>query len=588
MPGLAATGTLSYNGVEFTGADHITAETAAVYDDSGRTVKAHRITISVQTIITDSDGSSTDSTLETMRFLLGQAGKVLVFKNKGFGDDLVLNRGAKKDIDNGPKPEILSWVPVGNDLAADVNWRVTVMIPPCKYARYTGISTINWGATWAIDRHGDTTRTLSGFIEIAANGVGKQTADAYRKNFAPAPLRAFHREQTWTLSPDRRRVEFSIVDQQIASPNAYPQNMTGIEVKHQVGWRMGSAQPQNTISATIRPNSGWTGAEAYQVFINIVAQRRDWARRRGLSPIMTGLDIEEDMFGRPQSFRTTYWYTSDIPTLMTNLDKDAGLWRPLGTSWEKWVFSLSESTFRPDGRGNAGLLDIAANDAVVNLCTGERAISPNNLQTDVYGRRTSGTRPLTNEKPKPEHSYVDYNTAVAPTMEYPAVRQSTLQPTMDPEGGSVDINNPQDTGGPKFTHVGAKSGRTYYYDSDNPPPEQKTVGPIRDRIQVAGLARYGIRLMGSAIRAGYKIAVPKLTQVGDQVPTVKRQTFLQQSLGNVFGVEIFAARWSIDYLLDHAPGLVNPAPDPKNEPKSGTSFRSFNPPPLITTRATNR
>ena len=211
---------------------------------------------------------------------------------------------------------------------------------------------------------------------------------------------------------------------------------------------------------------------------------------------------------------------------------------------------------------------------MVDLCTGEQVISPNNLQTDEYGRAGGRGKSLTNEKPKPEDSYVDYENAVMPTFEHPAVRQSTLQTPRDPEAGSVDVEQPFNNGGVRFTtgKVGAASGRTYVYDSDNPPPQQRTVGPIRDRIQAGGLARYGLRMMGSAIRAGYKIAVPKLTQVGDQTPTVKRHTFMQTTLGNVFGVEIFAARWSIDYLLDHAPGLVNPAPAPESEPPTGGQF----------------
>jgi hypothetical protein len=234
MPGLAATGKLSYNGVQFTGAHNIRAVNEVVYDETHRRAVAHRITITCETVITN-DSNSTDITLESMRFALGQSGRILIFKNKGFGDDLTVNKGTLRDIDNGPHPEILSWEPIGNDLACHVVWRVVVTIPPCKYSKKLGIKTVVWGASWRIDQEGDTTRTLSGHIDIV--GVRRQTtADAFRDWFAPAPVHGFSREQEWSLDPAKNRIDFAIVDQQIPSPNPYPQFIPRIQATHRVSW----------------------------------------------------------------------------------------------------------------------------------------------------------------------------------------------------------------------------------------------------------------------------------------------------------------------------------------------------------------
>ena len=51
MPGLAATGTLAYNGYTFDGATQIDVKTEFVLEDAGRSIKAHRHTITVHKVI---------------------------------------------------------------------------------------------------------------------------------------------------------------------------------------------------------------------------------------------------------------------------------------------------------------------------------------------------------------------------------------------------------------------------------------------------------------------------------------------------------------------------------------------------------
>lgn len=69
MPGLPATGELTYNGYTFDGATHIDVETQFLYDDADRVVTGHRYTIRVSAIVHDDNGLDQD--LESIR----QAGR---------------------------------------------------------------------------------------------------------------------------------------------------------------------------------------------------------------------------------------------------------------------------------------------------------------------------------------------------------------------------------------------------------------------------------------------------------------------------------------------------------------------------------
>jgi hypothetical protein len=477
--------------------------------------------------------------LEDLRFKLQTPGKTLIFKNKGFGDDLTIRSG---DIDNGPKPEILTWEPIGDAMACAVTWRVTTMIPACRYGRVRGVSSINWGASWAINEHGDTTRTLTGFIEIALPQIGLDTADAYRQFFAPKPIRSFRREQDWNLSADKKRVDFRITDTQIPSPNAYPVKITAIDTTHRLSWRRGpeGAKAINVMSASITPEAGLSGSEAWTVFLQLIGARLLWARSRGREPFLLGLEAEEDLFGRPQSFRVSYQFLSTVERgFLPNMLKDAGLWRSIGTNWDRWALSLSGSAFNE--RGSLDLADLPQDDAEVSLCTGQRVIAPNNQTRIAFVSPGELRNPIKNEKPKPEKSWLKYESGVIPYRRRKAVLQSYLQEPDNPDLGSYDANT-----------LAPSSPADYGSTSSS---------QLSDIIQEGGASSYGVRFFGAAERAGHPIPRPRLVSIGRANPTEKNSVFLQRHIGNLFGQPVFRARWAIDYLLPSNPGVIDLVPD---------------------------
>ncbi len=242
---LATIGTLSYNGYTFDGASGVKVSVEFVKDDAERTIIYSRHTIEVHTFI--SDAVSTDSQLENIRARLNHQGQALTFVNKGFGDDLIVNANGGagiRDVKWGPIPEMLYWEPVGSAGACEMIWKVVTCVPCCGHGlsdRTTGVMAFNFGVDVAIDIRGLSTRTIDGYIEIAqTRGAGKtipDSADNYRFMIQPDLPNGFQREQTWSISASKSRVNFTITDRQLPTKNPYPQLVTNIRGNHRSAWR---------------------------------------------------------------------------------------------------------------------------------------------------------------------------------------------------------------------------------------------------------------------------------------------------------------------------------------------------------------
>ena len=538
MVGLPATGELRYNDFLFDGASHITVEVEYLYDEADRTVTGQQHTITVEAVIAnDGTAGDLDVDMENIRRRLGQAGRALYFRQKGFGNDLIVNVGTVRDIKNGPKPRILLWLPIGDDKACQITWQVVTVVPICEGGgrRFEGVSALNYSVSYDINKLGDTTRTLAGYIAVAQ--VGGATADRARDAFAPLPIEGFEREQSWVGNFDKSRVDFTIVDRQIPSPNPYPARMTAVSGRHRVSWGRGrnGAKFFNNISMALSPEAGLSGSEAWLIFLTVVTNRINWAKRRNQKVFIDSLDVEEDLFGRPQSFQIRYRVLGCIRDFVG----DMGLWQPIGTDWRVWVQSLTGSVF--NNRGSAGLVDIGADDAVVSLCGPNPVVSPNNL---IRPPRLSSykTARIVNEKPSAEQSWLQYDSHICTYRRRPVTRQSILQVSDLDEGG-------------------------WELDSGRPPSNPANYGSgsenIDDVIQTGGSSRYGTIISGRAMRAGHKIPRPTLVTAGGREATERSGFFMQRVVGNFFGLAVYQALWWIDYYLGGAPGAVQPPDDHK-------------------------
>ena len=565
MPGLQATGTLRYNNYVFDGATHVSVEVEFVRDESQRTVIAQRHIITVDAVVAGSDGTlpDLDTTLENIRRRLGEQGKELVFINKGFGTDLIVNTGLVQDIAFGPKPLTLSWVPLGDDKAAQIVWQVETTVPICapgKKSRRNGLASINYGAAYAIDARGNTSRTLTGHLTIV-NGYGiLDTPDRYRTWFSPLPIPGFERSQTWSISADKLRLDFTVTDVEIPSPNPYPKSIVRIEGTHRLSWRMGkdAGMWQNQITAMIEGDANLSPAQCWQVFLTIVEQRRKIAKERsGKTIFLTGVDIEENLFGRPQSMSVQYQILGSLREFVGV----SGLWRPLGTNWNQWVVSLAGSVF--NNRGAAQLQEVAANDAIVNLCGPPIPVIQNNLHA-TQRPQSPAFATLVNESPSSQDDddtdFFIYRSYLKNEQKTPAVQQSPIQKKRKRVNLWNAALDPPPKRVPRFqqgTEFEAPS-RTSFITQGS--PDTLPGGSGDDVIQISGETSYGVSLEGFGRRAGSPIPMPSVEKVGTRDAIEIRSSFGQRIVCECFGVPVYDAWWKIDYIIDGPPGSVPPTP----------------------------
>lgn len=546
MPGSLAVGEFSYNGYTFGGATHVQVSVEPIYDDHERTVVAQRHRITVLAIV--QDVTDLDSEVEGMRRKLMRPGGNLTFKNKGFGDDIKIRSGGfaaggvTSDINNGPNPQAFDWRPLGSNLAAEVRYIVEFEVAYCARTnpRSSGVMAVNWGASYSVDIHGDTTRVLSGYLQVVmpARATAADTADRYREMFAPQGIPGFHRTQSWTLSTDRRRLSFTITDKQIPSPNAFPRNLTDVQASQRFSFARGDKgfRRESTISMRASVRAGINGAQAWIAFLAIVRQRIAWAQRKGLQPFLESLDIDESIFGRDHSMSVSFKYLRSIRQIISG----TGLFQPIGTDWNQWLVSMNRTMLDPRGHGQ--LRDLASDDVVIDLCQPSQPIYPNNRHFKVLTPPpvTNGSRTeIKNRAPDPRRSWVDYKNYVMPTTERPVTRQSILQsPSADNGFAPMPTAENDEIGNIPFQMENPNSAR------------------VDDVIQQGGESRHTIRYAGMAERAGYQIPRPKVLQIGSQTAHEIQGKFVQYHVGDSFGVPVFKAAWVLDYVVGSSPGVI--------------------------------
>jgi hypothetical protein len=538
---MAALGTLSYNGYTFDGSSKITCDIEFVQDEAQRTIIYQRQTFIVTATI--ADGGDTGFAMDQIKALLGEQGKTLVVSQRGFADALVVNGGGPvKDLKFGPVPRILQWEPVGANLACEIVWEVVVCIPYCDATAvaYRGVIAMNYGVSFAI-KNGDTTRTISGYLEIAQTRNGRRApdcADIYRRLVDLKPPVGFRRESNWDVTPDKSRLNFTVTDTQIASKFAFPAGVTNASGRHRAAWsrnNRGATRLRNSISMELEMAPGVSQAMAWSIFGSIVSTRIDWARRQQLPLLLDELTVEEDIWGRSTSFSVGYQI---LRSCAACLPQHAGLWQPINTDWTRWRVSMA-NVFDNRGTAQLGLL---GGDAIIDLCGGQaRSLTLEDrprTPTEPYPAYRSIFR---NATPDPRYSYIKYENAIVPARERPVQRQSYLQTPESP--GELIGNDPVDRAQMSF---GATGGTA-------------------DVIQEGGRGRYDVAMVGAATRAGFPVPRPSIEQVGSQGATETAFKMASFVVGAWFGVPIYTAYWAGQYVLGGAPGQVRPEANPKEE-----------------------
>ncbi len=545
---------VTYNGILFSRPSLVEVTATPIKDAAQPTIAYTKYELVITAVVVYDTPPELDKLGTDVRVLLTRPGAILDVEDTGFGRILVSSDSggpAWQDVAGGPFPELLSWSPLGGTQAAEVTWKVTACFNDCPSARVRDILGFHYESTTELDDRGLTVRTVSGEVRMVPQRRGRQiltSADKYRDSLKfPVPMGFRRQQQTYKVSSDKTTLSFTLVDQQVDSPNAFPPGVTHIDCEHTVAWnRKKAATPRGSLTMNVTLAVGEPRARAYQIFLDIARKRLGFVRSRSKGILLDSVTATEQLFSHDASFSATWRILHELKDLLEN----SGFWRPLETDWKQWAKSLVVPW---SNRGVAFLFVDGPVGSIVDQCGGDILIPKEKSLEPSYAQYR--TTALKNEKPDPARSYLNYRLSVEVEEDSRHAKQAPAQSSSGP------------------TDPGAPGYQPYQGAWDPGSPEPQNYGPpvgVDDTIQVAGRPVYKARVRGLAVRAAYPIAKPRLTAIGERTAIEVKSRFIQESLGDFLGVTVYRAAWDITYELTNSPGRTGP-PDNPMEAQNDTS-----------------
>jgi hypothetical protein len=609
-------GSVRYNGFRFPPARKATASFEPVYDDANRVMKYLRASLHVEfwlfpgaadsitgayaysttnlaTSVGDvADAHTVDSTFEIVRQRLSEPGQPLYFTTQGLGTFSVQD-GFTSDVDNGPKPKMVTWRPLSNKMCF-VTWEVTTAIPNCtENSGNAGYAQFPFTVTFDINESGCNTRTIAGKLELPLTrtpNLGGVRADVsnpfdmetFQKRITSAfpMLASFRRKQRFQLSADRKTVDWSLVDTEIESDEAYGEGCIREEARLNISNKKDKVFGiwDTTLSGSVEvaagfPKSfGW--AEITRLFDKYVRVRsprgadskngdiagpiaRIPSKRIDSRVILEKISFDDEIFGRRLGF-TFRW------TLFTTLDTlfDAtGLFRPVRDSqvqqdqaWDKWRTSME--VYLKDGKGYQQLSFNNNDDVIVSLCdtwrqgTAEPTQPSRRPVRDTRDPDTGNQTPTrATENRAEDNSYSDYKSRFDVTVERHATTHTPLGDS-SPEKDTADPTLPASTGnGKPYLPVKPQSS-----DKSGTPITKRTTAHVRRSPTVR------VVHTGYAVRLNLAPAVPHVQSFcGSDVTPVGQDIIKIEQIGTGIDVNtatshaIYGLMWRREYILQDTP-----------------------------------
>jgi len=218
---------------------------------------------------------------------------------------------------------VLALEPIGANLTWRLQWTVAVEILQCGSERGEPGRLIEYvyGYDWDIDEEGYFTRTIGGYLEIAAssNGSGttldQKSADVIGAKYVRFPaLDSFTRVQQFSLSEDHKRLSFTITDTENNSPHPYSKGIIKPQVEFSISSTdtMGFLTWEASLSGTIRYAKGYDWETAWNAFVLILNSRRQRSISASYYLITKRISIRESIFDRSISFSVS-WELIKLP-----------------------------------------------------------------------------------------------------------------------------------------------------------------------------------------------------------------------------------------------------------------------------------
>lgn len=544
---LSAVGTVSYNNFVFPAPVKIRIQMQPIYNADGRTLKWNEYRITVETPIVSEapSGSSTDTVMTALRARLSAPAKNLVITGIGIGT-IQIGPSYTADVNYGPKPTILTWEPIGSSQACRLVWSCTAAIRDCNAGTGSNID-FSYSITHTIDEKGYTTRVVNGSLEIAGSRNGTEitaTADDNRTTITNAfpPLPQFHRVMSFTVSPDRKHLNFSLTDTQIQSDLPYPPNIVRCSVRHRcgTGLQQGFNMWTNSISGTVEVAPGTSKAEAWRQILLIVAARRiasqsgqviapsadGTANKPSGTVIIEHVEIDEDLFGHSISFSVSWRLSVSLETFF----QASGLFYQYPAfDWQTWLSSMNEAGVNLP-YGKSGLRHARGSDQLIECA--QQTIGSDTNSPSTGGNSPDPTAALASEQPTPENSWLYFNCKVRLLQDGNEVCHKVL--------GQPEVNSGQGSSGLSPTSTGNT---------------QATQGTGQNtRVQVRGESKYQLAIIGSARRAAYKIPPFFANNIAGVTLILRKREYTPWLEKNGGGVPIYRATW---YYLYDVVGIPN-------------------------------
>lgn len=536
MPGTITLGTVTYGAFNFPKALHSSFRSLPVPDPTGRTIKYVRTVLAVDTVITPTDlsisgGSNFAETFQLVIAAISKPGQTLTLASIFLGGTVTQTRAT--DFEFGPTPQNITYEPIAGNQAYRLHWECAYTRAICDSQQlYASLSV---GDTLSIAPTGMATLTVLIDAELAIRRVDDHRIQTLTNQYLEQVQQAtqgilpnFERSYTTEISPDRKKIQVRITYAEIASDNPFFPYMVKMQVRESLKGGLASGglkRWQYRIAGTLELAPGIAGSYAWIAFLSVVQTRISAVSNSGnnadgtkVVAIAPEFEWDNEIYGRSVSFSLGYTLVCDLAKVLAA----SGIWKPVeGTSWSEWSTSLADVQRTTGYAGLTFQEDGDLRGVIVDFCL---PISP--------GARESAKRTPSKPYNSPSHSN-----------QCPPENSSWLEYenriSIDRQSNTIS-HYPLSPGDAQFSHDFDENGKII--PSGNP---SSVKAP---HTQSRGASTMFLIMRGKGVRVGYKVPIPKVTKIGNTVPTVvSERNTASHIVGWSGNCPIYGASWEIVY-----------------------------------------
>lgn len=392
--------TVTYNDVQFGGADSAYKSTPPtykfsgqfIYDDANVAVKGTRYTLQVSTTFYETSEIALANNVEELRKKLSQPRKILKIEGLGTGFGTI-----DHDDEWGPKPRSFEWAPLGQ-LAWQCSWIVQFDLKHCDNESAVGhepgvFTAFNFDTTWQNDYEGICERTMSGYVEIVVPGqpgnIPKMIVDEVRDQITVVCPEGFRRvRNVWHENAAKNRLTFIVTDA-VLPGTALPIgcSLADGEVSYS-SEGPGFAKSTVTLRMTLKVSPSYPPSLAGAIFLTAAQTKQQNMQ----AAIKDGVVIPKSIYIANGKFDRARETTASISWMLTkctaSMMRAAGIWEPVvSNSHSEWKTSV-ENLWKNRGAAliNGNPIGSLRSEAiVVDLCTNTNEVTIGDSPLTING-----------------------------------------------------------------------------------------------------------------------------------------------------------------------------------------------------------